>query len=320
MMPLMRALFLIASLLCSTAVAAQDLPQSGTEPPPVEGVATDEEVGTEEDTVEAVEEVPETAAVEATGETADTAETEDEPSDAPEPPSPVFHSGFSSRFPGSPYRDRRTVRSIDLGFGISGHSPVGWAGSGTLYYLNLGAAFTNHIFHLEAHTMFVPLLVDTLLGIGMINANLAQSDDFPPFVRTFNASAGQGIYELANARAGFHFGASERTSWSYDFHTHALFFGAPIGELPEFYIGVGGAVTRTWIDPLWDLSVSGYVGPELGSDLAYFAGVDVVWRRALAKGFGTYVRWNAAGHYLTIAQRLRSSGVLEAGFSFSNWK
>jgi hypothetical protein len=305
----MRALITIALLLCfASAANAQDLPSPvGTEPPPpVEDVQKEEEQTAQPPG----EEEAETGAAEEPAE-----ET------APPPPRPVVRSGgFMARFPGYEHRERRTVRSFDLGFSVSGRSPIGWANKSTLYYLNLGAAFTNHLFHLEVHTMFVPLLIDALLGIGMINTNLAQSDDFPPFVQTFNSSASQGIYELGNVRAGFHFAASERTSWSYDFHSHALFLGAPIGELADFFIGLGAAVTHTWIDPVWDLSLSAYAGPEIGSDLAYFAGVDLMWRRALAKGFGGYLRWNAAGHYLTVSQRFLPSGIIEAGFSFSNWK
>lgn len=317
----MRALVLIALLTLSSVATAQDLPDhSDADPPPSVG-----ELEADEPPVKADE--PPVEADEQPDDPDDPDDdVSDEPStesrDAPAPPPPVVRNndGFMSRFPGSEHRDRRTVKSLDLGFGLSGRSPIGWAGSATLYYLNLGAVYTNHLLHLEAHSMFVPLLIDALLGIGMINANLAQSDDFPPFVQTFNSSAGQGIYELANLRAGFHFAASERTSWSYDFHSHALFFGAPLGTLPDFFVGVGAAVTRTWIDAVWDLSVSAYGGPELGSDIAYFGGFDVVWRRALAAGFGGYVRWNAAAHYLTGAQRLLSSGVVELGFSFSNWK
>lgn len=238
----------------------------------------------------------------------------------PPPPEPVVReSGFVTRWPGYPYEDRRTVKSLDVGLVMSARSPIGYVPGPPFLYLNLAGTYANRFVQIDARSMFVPLAIDALLGIGMLNLNLGQSDDFPPFLQLLNSRVGHGVWELGHGRVGFVFAATERRSWMYALHTHATFFGAPLTGLPAFAVGLGGALTHVWIDPLWDLSVSAYGGPEIGN-FEWYGGAEVVWRRALVEHFGGYLRWNANVHASLLNEDVLPAGYLEAGFSFGNWE
>ncbi len=238
----------------------------------------------------------------------------------PPPPDPVYReTGFVTRWPGYPYKERRNVAAIDVGIVTSGRSPLTYDGGAPFFYLNTAGTYTGRYVQAEGRTMLAPLVIDALLGIGMLNLNLAQSDDFPPFVQAMNARGSRGVWELFHGKAGFVFGATERTSWMYALHLHGTFFGAPIGALPGFALGVGAALSHNWIDPLWDLTISFYGGPEFGSYQGY-AGFEAIWRRAMARHFGYYVRYNTNLHVNAIDFALRPAGYLEVGFTFSNFE
>lgn len=234
---------------------------------------------------------------------------------APAPPPPVVReSGLLTRFPGYPYDERRSVAALDLGLALTGRSPVGYAGGLPFFYLDLAGTYSNRFVFLEARTMGIPWLVDALTGIGLINLNLVQSDDFPPFRQILNPDGNHGVWEIANFKGGFVFAASETTSWIYGFQSHLLVYGEPLG----IQAGFGAALTRLWIHPTWDLLATLNAGPEIGSEIGGYGGLDLVWRRALAAGFAGFLRWNAVGHFAPSG--LSSHGQLEAGISFGNWK
>lgn len=236
-------------------------------------------------------------------------------SNVPEPPAPVVRrSGFLTRFPGYPFEERRRVSAIDLGLALTGRSPVGYAGGPPFLYLDLAGTHSDRFVFVDVRTMGIPWLIDALIGIGLINLNLAQSDDFPPLRQILNAGESRGVWEIANVKGGFVFAARQTASWIYGFQSHLLIYGEPIG----IQAGFGAALTRQWIHPTWDLTATLSGGPELGSEIGGYAGLDLVWRRALAAGFAGFLRWNTVGHFA--GSGLSSHGQVEAGVSFGNWK